>query len=747
MTRASKVKWASSAAADAAITRLLDGAAIGPDQHAVLKKHLTNLPEKYAHDVVSIAEVETHIEVLNKLREHNHHHQPIVNVRALQTGVPPASPRRRSFDTDEGLASALDLNKSPTPNFPTFGTREEIGSPTSRSSTSLGMPTFGSSANLLALDCLDDETNSSGTKDDDSDHGPIYKHEITFAATDNRKLLGRLSMIISDEGLEILEAHVFSTKDGFALDVFLVSGWPSQLTSDMELVLNNRLEEEFDVFSSDGIGNTASSSGSGNMASSPGSTREHFVPSPPNPGQRLPSVLESTPLDIPLGHDPHHRRRRSSESDQDRVARLNTERALDKSFRQKMSITEAPAHPDPPNRKSETDPEAKDSGNAKKEDPKRTGLLSFIFNRSKSHGHQDSSNSSQMSRDTKNVAQSQPTRPKSVEPRLAPAAEGSKTPDMLPTHHHDETSSSSEDGSVRRVQSRDEIDGDFEINIHDIAIGHKIGSGSFGDIFKGVYGHGPDKQVVAIKTLRIKTAEREVEAGLRDFLTEISLLRRVRHQHIVQMVGAWTSQKPKVAIVMEFCGGGNVSEYLRRNHLNKNLRMSVRLPFILRTAVGVALGVDYLHNCHIIHRDLKASNLLLDDQEKVKVADFGVARVTNSISARDLTAETGTYRWMAPEVVSHKPYTRKCDVFSYSIVLWELLSEGTVPYMSYTPLQAAIAVVQKNLRPAIPKDTPPQLNELMKACWAADEKERPGFDEIVPRISDAAAFILGGDQS
>ncbi|PAL61235.1 hypothetical protein CEJ83_21250, partial [Acinetobacter baumannii] len=84
-----------------------------------------------------------------------------------------------------------------------------------------------------------------------------------------------------------------------------------------------------------------------------------------------------------------------------------------------------------------------------------------------------------------------------------------------------------------------------------------------------------------------------------------------------------------------------------------------------------------------------------------------------------MTAETGTYRWMAPEVIEHKPYDYKADVFSFGIALWELLT-GELPYAGLTPLQAAVGVVQKSLRPTIPKHAYPRLAELLERCWQHD---------------------------
>jgi hypothetical protein len=147
--------------------------------------------------------------------------------------------------------------------------------------------------------------------------------------------------------------------------------------------------------------------------------------------------------------------------------------------------------------------------------------------------------------------------------------------------------------------------------------------------------------------------------------------------------------------------------------------------------------MSYLHSCAVLHRDLKSANLLLDQHDRVKVADFGVARRLGSHSGDSMTAETGTYRWMAPEVIKHAKYDRKVDVFSFGIVLWELLS-GELPYAELSPLQAAAAVVSEGLRPALAAAEPPApapplpgaLQALMAACWALAPPARPEFTDV-----------------
>lgn len=265
---------------------------------------------------------------------------------------------------------------------------------------------------------------------------------------------------------------------------------------------------------------------------------------------------------------------------------------------------------------------------------------------------------------------------------------------------------------------------EWEIDPAHLVVHEKIASGSFGDLYKGVLS-GKD---VAIKVLKVGQYQDQANM-LREFMQELSVLRKVRHKHIVQLIGACT-KPPKLCIVTEFMHGGSVLDYLHRTKGSPN-----RTRMLLELARGVAEGVDYMHSCNIVHRDLKAANLLLDDQGEVKVADFGVARVQSTGGV--MTAETGTYRWMAPEVVAHQQYDCKCDIFSFGITLWELVTNGAVPYAGYTPLQAAVGVVQKGLRPEIPDGCPETLAFAMRACWQQSPVDRPTAAELEKKFAHA----------
>ncbi|KAJ7001551.1 serine/threonine-protein kinase STY46 isoform X2 [Populus alba] len=264
----------------------------------------------------------------------------------------------------------------------------------------------------------------------------------------------------------------------------------------------------------------------------------------------------------------------------------------------------------------------------------------------------------------------------------------------------------------------------WEIDPKYLKFENKVASGSYGDLYKGTY----CSQEVAIKILKPERVNSDLQ---KEFAQEVYIMRKVRHKNVVQFIGACT-KPPSLCMVTEFMYGGSVYDYLHKH------RGVFKLPNLLKVAIDVSKGMDYLHQNNIIHRDLKAANLLMDENEVVKVADFGVARVKAQTGI--MTAETGTYRWMAPEVIEHKPYDHKADVFSFGIVLWELLT-GKIPYEYLTPLQAAVGVVQKGLRPTIPKNTQPKLAELLEKCWQQDPALRPDFSEIIEILQQIAKEV------
>jgi len=214
------------------------------------------------------------------------------------------------------------------------------------------------------------------------------------------------------------------------------------------------------------------------------------------------------------------------------------------------------------------------------------------------------------------------------------------------------------DGQVQAagIQGQTGSRNEWEIDVNQVHLLSRIATSSFGQVYKAEY----LGQEVAVKIIKDVMENPRL---YNEFMQEVSIMKRIRHKNIVQFIGASTA-KPGLFLVVEYMENGSVHDYLRKGPL----------PYadILKIALEVARGMDYLHRCHIIHRDLKTANLLIDKNGTVKIADFGVARVSDNNCCS--TAETGTYRWMAPEVIEHKPYNYKADVYSYAITLWELLT-------------------------------------------------------------------------
>ncbi|PAN13626.1 hypothetical protein PAHAL_2G352200 [Panicum hallii] len=284
-----------------------------------------------------------------------------------------------------------------------------------------------------------------------------------------------------------------------------------------------------------------------------------------------------------------------------------------------------------------------------------------------------------------------------------------------------------ENSAADRVEIPTDGASEWEIDVKLLKFGNKVASGSYGDLYRGTY----CSQDVAIKVLKPERINVDMQ---REFAQEVYIMRKVRHKNVVQFIGACT-KPPNLCIVTEYMSGGSVYDYL---HKHKGV---FKLPALIGVAMDVSKGMSYLHQNNIIHRDLKTANLLMDENGTVKVADFGVARVKAQSGV--MTAETGTYRWMAPEVIEHKPYDHKADVFSFGILLWELLT-GKIPYEYLTPLQAAVGVVQKGLRPTIPKHTHAKLSELLQKCWQQDPALRPDFSEILETLQRIAEEV--GDE-
>ncbi|XP_031103014.1 serine/threonine/tyrosine-protein kinase HT1 isoform X2 [Ipomoea triloba] len=257
-----------------------------------------------------------------------------------------------------------------------------------------------------------------------------------------------------------------------------------------------------------------------------------------------------------------------------------------------------------------------------------------------------------------------------------------------------------------------------------IFIGSKIGEGAHGKVYQGRYGD----QIVAIKVLKCGDTTEERAALEGRFVREVAMMSK--------FIGA--CKDPLMVIVTELLPGMSLRKYLNSLRPEK-LDLHVALSF----AVDIARAMECLHANGIIHRDLKPDNLLLTaNQKSVKLADFGLAR--EETLTEMMTAETGTYRWMAPELYStvtlrqgeKKHYNNKVDVYSFGIVLWELLT-NRMPFEGMSNLQAAYAAAFKQERPVIlPEEISPDLAFIMQSSWVEDPNMRPSFSQIIRMLNE-----------
>ncbi|XP_065852689.1 serine/threonine-protein kinase STY13 isoform X2 [Euphorbia lathyris] len=252
-------------------------------------------------------------------------------------------------------------------------------------------------------------------------------------------------------------------------------------------------------------------------------------------------------------------------------------------------------------------------------------------------------------------------------------------------------------------------------------------------------------RIVAVKVLHRGSNAEERAALENRFAREVNMMSRVKHENLVKFIGA--CKDPLMVIVTELLPGMSLRKYLVGIR-PKQLDLRLALNFSL----DIARALDCLHANGIIHRDLKPDNLLLTaNQKSVKLADFGLAR--EETVTEMMTAETGTYRWMAPELYStvtlrqgeKKHYNNRVDVYSFGIVLWELLT-NRMPFEGMSNLQAAYAAAFKQERPNLPEDISPDLAFIIQSCWVEDPNLRPSFSQII-RMLNAYLFTLSPPSS
>ncbi|NXU04848.1 BRAF kinase, partial [Buphagus erythrorhynchus] len=287
------------------------------------------------------------------------------------------------------------------------------------------------------------------------------------------------------------------------------------------------------------------------------------------------------------------------------------------------------------------------------------------------------------------------------------------------------SSSSSEDRNRMKTLGRRDSSDDWEIPDGQITVGQRIGSGSFGTVYKGKW-HGD----VAVKMLNVTAPTPQ---QLQAFKNEVGVLRKTRHVNILLFMGY--STKPQLAIVTQWCEGSSLYHHL---HIIETKFEMIKLIDIARQT---AQGMDYLHAKSIIHRDLKSNNIFLHEDLTVKIGDFGLATVKSRWSgSQQFEQLSGSILWMAPEVIrmqDKNPYSFQSDVYAFGIVLYELMT-GQLPYSNINNRDQIIFMVGRGyLSPDLSKvrsNCPKAMKRLMAECLKKKRDERPLFPQILASI-------------
>ncbi|XP_034670479.1 ephrin type-B receptor 1-B isoform X3 [Drosophila subobscura] len=269
-----------------------------------------------------------------------------------------------------------------------------------------------------------------------------------------------------------------------------------------------------------------------------------------------------------------------------------------------------------------------------------------------------------------------------------------------------------------------------EIDANYITIEAIIGGGEFGDVCRGRLKIPPNfvQDIdVAIKTLKPGSSEK----ARCDFLTEASIMGQFDHPNVIYLQGVVTRSNP-VMIITEYMENGSLDTFLR---VNDGKFQTLQLIVMLR---GIASGMSYLSDMNYVHRDLAARNVLVNAQLICKIADFGLSReIENASDAYTTRGGKIPVRWTAPEAIAFRKFTSASDVWSYGVVLWEVMSYGERPYWNWSN-QDVIKSIEKGYRLPAPMDCPEALYQLMLDCWQKQRTHRPTFASIVSTLDNLA---------
>ncbi|KAM7000292.1 tyrosine-protein kinase ITK/TSK [Tautogolabrus adspersus] len=257
----------------------------------------------------------------------------------------------------------------------------------------------------------------------------------------------------------------------------------------------------------------------------------------------------------------------------------------------------------------------------------------------------------------------------------------------------------------------------WEVDPEELTLGQELGSGQFGLVLEGRW----RERKVAVKMIREECMSDE------EFKEEARVMMRLSHCKLVQLYGVCTQRSP-MCLVFEFMEKGCLSEYLRA----KKGRLSQ--DTMLGMCLDVSEGMAYLESSNFIHRDLAARNCLVSKNNEVKVSDFGMTRLVLDDQYTSSQCSKFPVKWSAPEVIKYCKFSSKSDVWSFGVLMWEVFTEGRLPYENRTNAEV-VESLNSGLRLLKPRLAPDAVHLLMEWSWKEKPEDRPSFSLLLHELA------------
>ncbi|XP_065219363.1 fibroblast growth factor receptor 1-like [Planococcus citri] len=289
-------------------------------------------------------------------------------------------------------------------------------------------------------------------------------------------------------------------------------------------------------------------------------------------------------------------------------------------------------------------------------------------------------------------------------------------------------------GMVTNAEYEMAVDERWEYPRQNLHIMHTLGEGEFGKVVQAEASNILEQvsgiTIVAVKMLK----DNHTDSDMIDLVSEMEVLKLLgNHPNILRLLGC-CSQGGPLLVITEFAHNGNLKNFLQKYRHQSTKPTEITL---LTYARQIAEGMTYMAAMKCIHRDLAARNILVTADHMMKIGDFGLARNIRSAEYyRKTTQGRLPIKWMAPETLFDDKYSLKSDVWSYGVLLWEIVSFGQNPYPSIKTFAGVIQVLNQNCRLEKPQNTSTDVYNLMLDCWEYEAKRRPNFSTIVERITE-----------